>query len=150
MDMIKGIHKQRLALIIAAAVGIISVFLPWATVNAGFLGRISVNAFEGWDGWAIILMLAGALSIAFVGDRNESIDFSVPRSKWGLVATGALCAIIALINLIDVVSTPSIMGVSASPGIGVFLAIIAGAGVAVIPFLNPEMFNKMGGNNSSE
>lgn len=40
------LHKQRKAILIAAVIGVIGVFLPWITV--GFLGQnIHSNGFHG-------------------------------------------------------------------------------------------------------
>jgi len=135
MDMIKEINKQRLAVIIAAAVGIISTFLPWLTVDALFM-RIHASGIDGWRGWLVILVLAGAIAIALLGDRKKVIDLSDDKFKWGLVATGGITAIVALFFFINVAGTPL-----TSIGIGVFLAIIAGAAVAAVPFLDPKIFD---------
>lgn len=40
-------EKNRLFIIISAAVGILGSFLPWVSVNAGAFGSYSVNGLHG-------------------------------------------------------------------------------------------------------
>lgn len=40
-------EKNRLFIIISAAVAILSSFLPWASLNAGAFGSYSVNGLNG-------------------------------------------------------------------------------------------------------
>jgi len=65
-------HKQRLAIIIASVIGILSVFMPWANVPI----RGSINAMEqfgdaGSFGVKIILLFAVPIVLAFLGDRTK-------------------------------------------------------------------------------
>jgi len=149
MDFIKGFHKQRLAVIVVAVLGLISVFLPWATVRTGIFGNISVNAMEGWDGWAVIILMAGAIGLAIRGTRNEELDFSVSQTKWGLIASGGASALIAVMNLIDVARIPSVMGITTSVGIGAILCLLAGAAIAAVPFIPVAMINNIGNKGTS-
>ena len=43
-------EKNRLFIIISAAVAILSSFLPWASLNAGAFGSYSVNGLNGDGG----------------------------------------------------------------------------------------------------
>ncbi|MGB1104071.1 MAG: hypothetical protein ACPG21_10640 [Crocinitomicaceae bacterium] len=67
-------HKQRLAVMIAAGVGVISTFLPWVTVSLfGF--STSVNGIGTWQGILVFLLSVGAGVLAFLGDdRNKPIE----------------------------------------------------------------------------
>jgi len=125
-----NMSKQRLAIMIAGAVGIIAIFLPWASV-AGFSG----NGMDGGDGWITLAGFAAAIGLCFVGDQSEVVD---AKFKWGIVAAGAACAVVGLINLISVLSEPAVFGVSLSPGIGLFLTLIAGVAVAALGFKGDE------------
>ena len=48
-------EKNRLFIIISAAVAILSSFLPWASLNAGAFGSYSWNGLRG-DGWFVIIL----------------------------------------------------------------------------------------------
>ena len=49
-------HKHRIFIIVAAALAIISSFLPWGSFNAGAFGSYSVSGTHGGDGWFIIVL----------------------------------------------------------------------------------------------
>ncbi len=67
-------HKQRLGVVVAAGLGVIGVFLSWATITIPFFGSTSVNGTQGGDGWLVFLLCAGAGALAFIGDRENPID----------------------------------------------------------------------------
>ena len=48
-------EKNRLYIIISAAVALLSSFLPWASLNAGAFGSYSVNGLNGEGGFILIL-----------------------------------------------------------------------------------------------
>ena len=141
MDFIKEFHKQRLVIIVIAVVGIISTFLPWASVEVWGL-RTSVSGISG-DGWFVLIAMAAAIGLAAVGKREETIDLQDPKFKWGLVGTGGVSALVALISFINVSGVPF-----TSVGFGVFLAILTGAALVVIP-LKPELLENIIGNSSN-
>ena len=136
MDMINKMHKQRLVIIIAAAIGVISAFLPWASIDGGFLGRVSVNGIQG-DGLITFLAFIAAGVLAFLGDQKQPITTDA-KFKWGIVGTGALAALIAVIAMINVSGVPF-----TSVGFGVYLSILAGAVIVAIPFLDPKMLDSL-------
>ena len=122
-------HKQRLIIIGAAIVGVISAFLPWATIDAGMFGSGSVNGIEG-DGLLTLIAFIIAGVLACLGNQKEPIT-SDAKFKWGIVVAGAAAALIAVIAVMNVSSVPL-----SSAGFGVYLSILVGAIVAVIPFLS--------------
>lgn len=130
-------HKQRLAILIVAAIGVISAFLPWATIDLGLLGgRSSVSGING-DGLITLLAFLAAGVVTFLGDQKETVN-SDDKFKWGTVGAGALATLIAFIAMINVSSVPL-----SSVGFGVFLSILAGGIIAAIPFLDPKIFDKL-------
>jgi hypothetical protein len=118
-------HKQRLAVIIAAALGVVSAFMPWAKV-AFFGMSVSAKGTDGGDGFLTIALFAVAGIFAFLGtDRTKAID----ASKVKVVAImGAIITGFMLLELLFFI------GFSYS-GIGVYLSLIAGFGVLAIPFV---------------
>lgn len=87
-----NIEKQRLAIAGASILGIISLFLPWATVPLiGSLSGISTNA------GAVLLVLAIACgAIALFGDRSKALK---KRQTIIVAVLGALFALIAIMNI---------------------------------------------------
>jgi len=67
-------HKQRLAVIIAAGLGAIAAFLPWAKIS--FMGfSASASGIEGGDGYLSLILFGVAGAMAFLGDyKNTPID----------------------------------------------------------------------------
>lgn len=117
-------HKQRLAVIIAAGVGVIATFLPWAKVS--FFGMsVSVNGTAG-DGWISFGLCAAAGVMAFLGDdRNTPIESGKVKVVAGLGAAVTLYMLLQFLVLI---------GISYS-SIGVYLALLAGVGILAVPFV---------------
>ncbi len=63
-----GLHPQRLVTSIAAAVGGIATFLPWATVP--ILGTIDGTV---GDGWITLGLFAGVVAAAMFGQRSQQM-----------------------------------------------------------------------------
>ena len=43
-------HKHRIFIIVAAALAVISTFLPWGSFNAGAIGSFSVSGIQAGHG----------------------------------------------------------------------------------------------------
>jgi hypothetical protein len=110
----------------ACALGIGS-FLPWATVNAAFLGTYSVSGLRG--GGLVTLAIAGI--VAYVA-RHATTE-PLTRRQCNAVLTGAgVAALIVVLNfggIVDVASKSDGF-VRVTPGFGLFLA--GAADLAVI------------------
>ena len=117
-------NKQRIILVAIAAVGAISTFLPWATSSI-FGATISVSGLSGDGLFALVAFIVAAV-IPFIGNRTEPL----PQIKFGVVAAGAIGAIVALIAFINVGGQPML-----SVGFGLYLSILVGIALAVVPFL---------------
>ncbi|MEN9666053.1 MAG: hypothetical protein RLZZ326_2416 [Planctomycetota bacterium] len=63
-----GLHPQRLGVAIAAAVGGIATFLPWATVP--IMGTIDGTV---GDGWITLGLFAGVVAAALFGQRSQQM-----------------------------------------------------------------------------
>lgn len=111
--------------LIAAAVGVISMFLPWFSISLPLYGTESISGMHDWGILVLICFLtAGAL--AFLGDQSTNLN----RSNWMavLIASG----IAALITLIKVINPPVLF----SAGFGLFIALAAAIGIAAFTFMN--------------
>ncbi|WP_066755807.1 hypothetical protein [Crocinitomix algicola] len=117
-------HKQRLAVIVAAGLGMVATFLPWAKVSM-FGMSISVKGTEG-DGWISLALFAVAGVLAFLGDdRTQPIDAGKVK---GVAGVGAAVTLFMLWELIGSI------GFDYS-SIGVYLALLAGIAVLAVPFV---------------
>ena len=126
-------NKQRKFVLIAAAVGIISCFLPWISISV--LGYSdSVNGLHSWGLLAFIAFI-GAGVAAFLGDQTKTMA----QTYWFVaLACGALSVIGVLIFFIRISSVTGGFG-GASYGFGIFIAAAAAIGVlgAAYMFRNP-------------
>lgn len=119
-----GFHKQKLYSLILAAVGLVSLLLPWFSVSAGGFGSISRNGFNSWG--LISLIGVGVVAAAcFMGDKAATFDDmgkKLALGGFGGIAGGAV------IYLIRVLTVGGGYGgvVKASPGLGLFIGLAAG------------------------
>ena len=114
-------HKQRKFVLIAAAVGIISMFLPWISISV-FGYTQSQNGMHDIGILAFLCFIVSGV-IAYLGDQTKNLD----KNMWGIVlATGALALISAIWFYFKI--SDSIMGGSLV-GFGLYIAAIAAIGV---------------------
>lgn len=88
-------NKQRKLVLIAAACGVICMFLPWASVDYGLgVGKVSNNGMSGWGIVVFICLLLSGI-FAWAGDQTKHIS----RLNWILVIIlGAIATLIMLIS----------------------------------------------------
>lgn len=124
--------KNRLFIIISAAVAILSSFLPWASLNAGAFGSYSWNGLHG-DGWFVIIFAVVAIVLACLNDVKSSLPkgFAI-----GVIVSGALSTIVTLIDLFGVNKyAVNFNGYGVSIGFGLILALIASIAIVVTGLL---------------
>lgn len=114
--------------LIAAAVGVISMFLPW-TSFAGFTA-------SGMRGGGIIVFIcflaAGFLS--FTGDQTTNLN----RMNWMLtLIAGAIAFLIAVINFFD--------APKAIIGFGLYIALAASIGVLAFAYMHRSASDSLQG-----
>ena len=125
-------EKNRLFIIISAAVAILSSFLPWASLNAGAFGSYSWNGLRG-DGWFVIIFAVVAIVLACLNDVKTSLPkgFAI-----GVIVSGALSTIVTLIDLFGVNKyAVNFNGYGVSIGFGLILALIASIAIVVTGLL---------------
>jgi hypothetical protein len=127
--------KQRKFVAIAALVGVIAMFLPWASVSALGISN-SVNGLHG-AGYLAFLAFGGAVAVSMIGKQDENLD----KRMWIVaLGCGTIALLITLYALLDI-NTGSVGGyVSIQYGIGIFLSLAAAAGVVACAwmFKRPE------------
>jgi hypothetical protein len=127
---------------IAALLGIIAAFLPAMTIDAPALKGLSkatpslgsAMVVDDWRGKISLLGFAGALVLVFV--LYPAGGLAQKSLCWVGVGLGALVALLGLWLLVTVLNGPDLafLGVKFSPGIGLFVSLFAGIGVAVGAF----------------
>ena len=129
-------HRQRKLILIAAVVGIISVFLPWITISIFGLSE-SINGFHGW-GILVFMLYVAAAVITCLGSRAQALE----KNLWLLVIACGVIALFAVI--IEITSSSGGLGeepgfADADFGIGVWLTIAASASIVLFAwiFKNP-------------
>ena len=125
-------EKNRLFIIISAAVAILSSFLPWASLNAGACGSYSWNGLRG-DGWFVIIFAVVAIVLACLNDVKSSLPkgFAI-----GVIVAGALSTIVTLIDVFGVNKyAVDFNGYGVSIGFGLILALIASIAIVVTGLL---------------
>ena len=125
-------EKNRLFIIISAAVAILSSFLPWASLNAGAFGSYSWNGLRG-DGWCVIIFAVVAIVLACLNNVKSSLPkgFAI-----GVIVAGALSTIVTLIDVFGVNKyAVDFNGYGVSIGFGLILALIASIAIVVTGLL---------------
>ena len=125
-------EKNRLFIIISAAVAILSSFLPWASLNAGAFGSYSWNGLRG-DGWFVIIFAVVAIVLACLNDVKSSLPkgFAI-----GVIVAGALSTVVTLIDVFGVNKyAANFNGYGVSMGFGLILALIASIAIVVTGLL---------------
>ena len=125
-------EKNRLFIIISAAVAILSSFLPWARLNAGNFGSYSWIGLRG-DGWFVIIFAVVAIVLACLNDVKSSLPkgFAI-----GVIVAGALSTIVTLIDVFGVNKyAVDFNGYGVSIGFGLILALIASIAIVVTGLL---------------
>ena len=125
-------EKNRLFIIISAAVAFLSSFLPWASLNAGAFGSYSWNGLRG-DGWFVIIFAVVAIVLACLSDIKSSLPkgFAI-----GVIVSGVLSTIVTLIDVFGVNKyAADFNGYGVSIGFGLILALIASIAIVVTGLL---------------
>jgi len=119
-------NAGRIVIAIAAGVGMLATFLPWAS-----LGMLSIPGSKG-DGWITFVLFAGCLGAALAGDRKRQPDIAWLKWSGAAFAAGAVAVaawkIIALKSGLDD-SNPFSSAVAV--GVGLWLIVPCGIGCLV-------------------
>ncbi len=113
--------KQRKFILIAAAAGVISMFLPWVSISL-FGYTQSVNGMHDM-GILVFLCFAASAVIAYMGDQTKNLD----KNMWGVVLVAGAIALLSIIYFYFKMSN-SVMG-SSFVGFGLYISAIAAIGV---------------------
>lgn len=119
----KSLNIQRKLILISAAAGIISVFLPWFSAGAfGF--SVHVNGFHGW-GILAFFCFAAAIAISLSGKHTDALD----KNFWFAAIVSGGLALLSIVITIFSSRTGSFGLVSAGMSTGIWLSLAASAGI---------------------
>lgn len=136
-------NKQRIAILIAAGVGMLATFLPW--VKAPFIG--SINGTQGdLGGWFTFVLYLVPVIIYIVGKQSEPIKgvylpitaviSSLCASWTGFVTIYKLNSKMDLINSDNAFAKALTESVSIE--VGLYLVVLAGIMVTIVVFFMPD------------
>ena len=116
--------KQRKFILIASAVGVISMFLPWVKISLfGFSS--SVNGMRD-AGIFIFLCFVACGVISFLGNQTTNLD----RTMWMVtLIVGGLAALIMVINFLRASDGMNFLSY------GFYLALLSSIGLVVAAYL---------------
>jgi len=121
-------NKQKKFITMVATVGIVGVFLPWASVTEEFFEMgLSDKGISMWQGVFTLLGFATVIGMCFGGNQSERLE---GRFKQRVIGAAIVTCGFVLIQLINVLLT-SVSGASANSGFGLFLSLLAGAMVVM-------------------
>jgi hypothetical protein len=92
-SMVAGLHKQRLAIAIAAGIGMLATFMPWAQMP--IVG--SVDGTAG-DGWITLALFLPALILALRGDRMTPL---IGSARLGAAIPAGIAALIGVWKIVE-------------------------------------------------
>lgn len=120
-------NRQRVFLAICSLIGIVSVFLPWATVSAGLFGvsmSESTSGFRG-GGVGVMVVFIFMLIISFAGNQTKPFG----KSLWLVaLALGFIACLLVVVNLMRTQDVGGFGLVEAGRGAGIWIALVAAAG----------------------
>jgi uncharacterized membrane protein len=93
-----SIHKQRILIISLAAIGAISVFLPWVKGVNG--NSISGIAGKGFQSWGALLALIATIVVCTFGEKEEPLEGLMKYLAIGLSGVAALLGIYKVLDTI--------------------------------------------------
>jgi hypothetical protein len=132
-------HKQRIAILACAGVGMLASFLPWVQTSMG-----SGSGVDGWKGWLSLCLFVPAIVLGLRGNHSTPV---LGNFRFGAVIPAALATVMGLHILIglNVRNDPSqeqnaiakAMKISFDihAGIGLYLLILAGITMIVSAWL---------------
>ncbi len=126
------LNKQRKFTLIAAIVGVISIFLPWIAVS-GLGISMSENGLRSY-GMMVFIGFIGAVILTIMGDQTKPLD----KTMWFVeLIAGAVALIFTLLFMTNL--SGDTFG-AAGFGIGIWISVLAAIGVLASTWLfkSPE------------
>ena len=139
-------NKQRKLILVAAAIGIISTFLPWISISADAFGLNINQSQNGFHGIGILyfLLLIAVAAIAALGEQKEKLQKNMRLAVIGAGVLAVICMLIGYGNIIDTSSNGMGM-VEAGIGYGFILSFLSALAIIAIPFIIKDPAESLAG-----
>ncbi|HWB28512.1 MAG TPA: SHOCT domain-containing protein [Chitinophagaceae bacterium] len=126
----KALHKQKKYILVAAAAGILSIFLPWLTVSAGIFGESISRSTNGFSGIGILAFFgfAAAGVLTFTGNNTLPFEKGTWMASLGAAAVSLLSVLIFMANTSG--SLGSAGFAEAHFGFGLWISLVAAIALA--------------------
>lgn len=132
-----SLHRQRLFLVVASSLGILSTFLPW--IHVPIIGAVSGAS---GDGWLTLPLFLPTLVLSLRGQKDTPL---VGGLRLGAVIPSAIAGIVGVIKIVRVNTLPSsgaennvfaeMMISSVRVGVGLYLIVAAAVAIGVAAWL---------------
>ncbi len=121
--------KQRKFVLIAAAVGVVSMFMPWISLSVlGF--SQTVNGMHD-KGILVFLCFAASGIIAYLGDQTKNLD----KTMWAVtLIAGALALLMVIWFYFQATGDGNVFGGSFI-GFGLYISGIAALGILIAAYM---------------
>ncbi|WP_129045136.1 hypothetical protein [Companilactobacillus metriopterae] len=120
---------QKLLILIASIVGILSTFLNWFKGPFG----INISGISSEDSYVAIILLIVIIVLVAIKDR---VSILTGKIKIATVVLGVLNLLLGLFEIINASQTTYMGQHIVSPGIGLIIYVIASIAIIVLPFIN--------------
>jgi len=140
----QALHKQRKFLLIAAAIGVIAVFLPWLTISVSMFGVSESNSINGFRSYGIMVFIAFIVAaiIPLMGKQEAALEKNLWFSELIAGAVAVLFLLISFFNLSN--SVGGGFGIAdASYGFGMWLAVAASVAILLISWMYRDPSNNL-------
>lgn len=121
-------NKQRKFVLIAAAVGIISMFLPWISISM-FGANESINGMHD-KGILVFICFAASGIIAYLGDQTKNLD----KTMWAITLLAGAIALLMIIWFYFQATNNSFLG-SSFIGFGIYISALASLGILIAAYM---------------
>lgn len=122
-------HLQRILVLVFSLIGIISVFIPWYTVDVLFVSS-SVNGMES-NGGFLLLLFSAVIVLSLISDIKLKIQAPY---FWGILLASIITSSLGVLELYSlsnqsVTILGAIMGNITELGYGIYLLILSSASI---------------------
>ena len=121
-------EKNRLFIIISAAVAILGTFLPWYTT---VFGVISISGIQN-SGWIVIVLSIGSIVLACLNNINTPLNKTFSTI---IIVAGFISTLVSLFATFKGSEFTSELGGLVSIGFGLILTLIASIAIVVTGLL---------------
>lgn len=120
-------NKQRKFVLIASAIGVVSMFLPWVSISVFGFSQ-TVNGMHD-KGILVFLCFAASGIIAYLGDQTKNLD----KTMWGITLIAGSLGLLMIIWFYFQASD-SYMGAS-FVGFGLYISALSSLGVLISAYM---------------